>query len=58
MFIVSLILFIGGMFVLGISFSLPAFQALVFVAGILLVALGLAIPLHLGSATRRNTWKA
>lgn len=58
MFIVALLLFVGGIYVLGISFSLPDFQALVFIGGLLLVTLGVAIPVHFGSATRRNTWKS
>jgi hypothetical protein len=57
-FIVSILLFVGGMFVLGISFSLAELQALVFVVGVLMVVVGLAIPLHLGSATRRDTWNS
>ncbi len=36
MFIVSILLFVGGMFVLGISFSLADLQALVFIVGLLL----------------------
>ena len=32
------VLLIGGMIVVGLSFSLPAFQALVFIAGVLLIA--------------------
>lgn len=58
MFIVALLLFVGGMFVMGISFSLSDLQSLVFIGGFLLVAIGLAIPLHLGSATDRDTWKS
>ena len=57
-FIVSILLFVGGMFVLGISFSLAELQALDFVVGVLMVVVGLAIPLHLGSATRRDTWNS
>lgn len=49
MYIVALILFLGGIFLLGISFSLVPLQALVFVVGILCVAAALAIPVHLGN---------
>jgi hypothetical protein len=46
MFIIALPLFLLGMFALGISFSIEGFQALVFVAGILLVSLAMALPMH------------
>lgn len=49
MYIVALVLFLGGIFLLGISFSLVPLQALVFVVGILCVAAALAIPVHLGN---------
>jgi len=55
-FIVSIVLFVVGIVVLGIAFSLPAAQAFVFLGGLLLVIIALAIPMHLGSATRRDTW--
>jgi len=48
MFIVSLILFIGGMLLTGLSFSLVA-PALFFALGILLVAASLALPFHFGT---------
>lgn len=47
LFVVSLLLFLLGMFAFGISFSLTAFQGVVFVAGILLVSLAMALPIHL-----------
>lgn len=56
MFIVSIVLFVVGLFVLGIAFSLPVAQAFVFLGGFALVTIAIAIPLHLGSATRRDTW--
>jgi hypothetical protein len=46
MFIVALLLFLLGMFAFGISFSIEGFQAIVFVAGILLVSLAMALPMH------------
>ncbi|WP_278102120.1 hypothetical protein AB0870_11140 [Microbacterium proteolyticum] len=48
MFIVSLILFVGGMLLFGLSFS-TAVPALVFALGILLVAASLALPFHFGT---------
>lgn len=47
MFIVSLLLFLLGMFAFGIAFSLEGFEALVFVSGILLISLAMALPIHL-----------
>lgn len=46
MYIVSLLLFLLGMFAFGISFSLEGFQAIVFVSGILLISLAMALPIH------------
>ena len=48
LFIVSLILFIGGMLLFGLSFS-TAVPALLFALGILLVAASLALPFHFGT---------
>lgn len=54
-FIAFIILFVGGIWLLGISFGLPAFQAVVFVAGILIISIALAFLLRQrGSATRRT----
>lgn len=47
LYVISLLLFLLGIAAFGIAFSLPAFQALVFVAGILLIALAMALPIHL-----------
>jgi hypothetical protein len=58
MFIVTIVLFVVGLFVLGISFSLPVAQAFVFIGGLALVVIAFAIPMHVGSATRRSTWKS
>ncbi|MDQ1206334.1 hypothetical protein SK224_05745 [Microbacterium sp. BG28] len=46
MYIVSLLLFLLGMFAFGISFSVPGFQAVIFVAGILLISAAMALPIH------------
>ena len=51
MFLIALILFVGGIFLVGISFSLAPIQALVFIVGILCVAAALALPIHF---TRRS----
>ena len=45
--IVSLALFIGGMFLFGIAFDNPDFGALIFSSGLVAVCLGVFIPLQL-----------
>ena len=46
-FVVSLVVFVGGIYVMGSSFYVPGFEGLVFIAGILLCALGIIIPVHI-----------
>lgn len=54
-FIFFLVLFIGGIWLIGLAQSLPDFQALVFIAGVLIVSLSLAFVMRQrGSATRRD----
>lgn len=48
MFIIALVLFVGGIFLIGISFSIVPIQALVFILGLLCVSAAVAIPVHLG----------
>ncbi|CAN5355520.1 hypothetical protein BH09ACT6_BH09ACT6_00660 [soil metagenome] len=45
--VVSLALFIGGLFLFGFAFEYPDFAALIFASGIVSVTLGLFIPLQL-----------
>ncbi|HET6301831.1 hypothetical protein [Microbacterium sp.] len=45
LFALYAVLFLGGMYLFGLSFNLEAFQGLVFVAGILLVSAALATPI-------------
>ena len=42
-----MILLVGGMWLVGFAFSLPALQGLVFIGGVLLISLALAVPVHL-----------
>jgi len=51
MFIVSILLFVIGIFCFGIAFSVTGWQAVIFILGLLLVSAALAIPIH---TTRRN----
>lgn len=57
-FIVFMVLFLGGFYLFGISWSLPTAQGVAFSAGILLVSLALAYVMRQrGSATRRtDSW--
>jgi len=51
MFIISLIFFIGGLFLFGVAYMVTAFQGLVFTAGILAVCVAMAIPMF------RSQWR-
>ena len=54
-FIVFMVLFLGGFYLFGISWSLDAAQGVVFSAGIVLVSLALAYVMRQrGSDTRRT----
>lgn len=54
-FIFFMILFLGGIWLMGLAQSLEDFQAIVFVAGLLIVSLSLAFVMRAsGSATRRK----
>jgi hypothetical protein len=54
LFVLYMILLVGGMVVLGISFSLPAFQALVFIIGLLMVVVAVAVPITAGTWEQRR----
>ncbi|WP_243233266.1 hypothetical protein [Microbacterium sp. CIAB417] len=58
-FIFFMILFLGGFWLMGISFGLPEFQALAFLGGLALICIALAFMMREGrsGATRRsNNW--
>jgi hypothetical protein len=57
-FIFFLVLFLGGIYLMGLAQSLEDFQAIVFVGGLLLNMLALGFVMRQsGSATRRsNNW--
>ena len=48
MFILSLLLFVGGMALLGLAISLPVAPGVFFALGILVLSLGIALPIHYG----------
>ena len=45
-FVISLALFIGGIWVMGSAFAMPGYELPVFFGGILLSTLGVFIPVH------------
>ncbi|WP_460797437.1 hypothetical protein [Microbacterium sp. GXF0217] len=54
-----MILFLAGFWLMGISFGLPEWQALVFVSGLALICIAMAFMMRQGrnGATRRsNNW--
>lgn len=55
-YVIFLVLFIGGIVVLGLSHELPAWQGVVFAAGIISISVSLAVIFHApGTATRHDT---
>lgn len=45
-FVVSLVLFVGGFYVMGSAFYVPGWESVLFVLGILCTTLGFIIPVH------------
>jgi hypothetical protein len=45
-FVVSLGLFLGGILIMGYSFSVEGFELVTFFAGILITSVGVALPIH------------
>ena len=46
-FVVGLVCFVGGLYIMGSAFYVTGFEAVVFFAGILVSSLGLVIPAHI-----------
>ncbi|MCS4277789.1 MULTISPECIES: hypothetical protein [Mycetocola] len=46
-FVIALVLFLGGIYLFGLAFHLEELHAVVFFAGILAISLSLAIPFHM-----------
>ncbi len=46
-FLVSLVLFIGGFYLMGSAFYVTGLESVVFIGGILCSSLGLLIPVHI-----------
>ncbi|WP_341996920.1 hypothetical protein MRBLWH7_003558 [Microbacterium sp. LWH7-1.2] len=54
LFVLYLILLVGGMVILGLSFASPILPALVFVAGLLCIVAAVAIPVTAGAFEQRR----
>ena len=54
LFVLYLILLIGGMVVLGLSFASPVLPGLAFIVGLLCVVLAVAIPITAGALEQRK----
>ncbi|WP_183086142.1 hypothetical protein [Mycetocola tolaasinivorans] len=46
-FVIALVLFLGGIYLFGLAFQVEDFHALVFFSGILAISLSIAIPFHM-----------
>ena len=46
-FVISLVLFVAGLYIMGAAFYVAGFEGPVFVGGILVTSLGLLIPVHI-----------
>ncbi len=53
LFVVYLILLVGGMAILGLSFASP-FPALLFIVGLLCIVLAVALPITAGAFEQRR----
>jgi hypothetical protein len=54
LFVLYLILFVGGIVVMGLAFGLPAFQGLVFFVGLMLVCAAVASPMVVSAIENRG----
>ena len=46
-FLVSLALFVGGIYLMGSAFFVPGLEGVLFIAGILITTAGLFVPVHI-----------
>lgn len=54
MFILYLVLFLGGISLMGFAFNVAALEGLVFTGGLLLTSLAVGLPFLLGTLERRG----
>lgn len=53
-FILYLVLFLGGIYLMGFAFNVTDFEGLVFTGGLLLTSLAVGLPFLLGAIERRG----
>jgi hypothetical protein len=46
-FVIAFVIFVAGLVLFGFAFTVPSFEAVMFVGGIILVSISLAIPFHI-----------
>jgi hypothetical protein len=46
-FVVAFVIFVAGLLLFGFAFTVPSFEAIMFVGGIVCVAISLVIPFHI-----------
>lgn len=54
MFVLYLVLFLGGMYLMGFAFNVAEYEGLVFIGGLLLTSLAVGLPFALGAIERRG----
>jgi len=45
-FVISFVLFVGGIYMMGEAFYVEGFESVVFIGGLLVTTLGVFIPIH------------
>lgn len=58
LFIVCMVLFLGGIYLFGLAFAVDSWQALIFIAGLAAVSLAMIIPIHILGHGRSSGRKA
>jgi len=53
-FVLYLVLFLGGMYLMGFAFNVAEYEGLVFIGGLLLTSLAVGLPFALGAIERRG----
>jgi hypothetical protein len=46
-FVIAFVIFVAGLVLFGFAFTVPSFEAVMFVGGVVLVSISLAIPFHI-----------
>ncbi len=46
-FVIAFVIFLAGLVLFGFAFTVPSFEAVMFVGGVILISISLAIPFHI-----------